>query len=212
MKRGYAGGGALHLALAGDAPVCTRSATRGGNDCSGAVCPRGGRLLVGETGEGVLPGGDHTAGVARGWGGMDGTRALWAPGGRAPPQTSGGDSHPWRQVAAGGLLSAGKGGQGPALEPDSWAGEQGPRDAGAACRGGEPVPVGARTSGSLQRGGVRGVRGCRKQQRGGAWRLRETRVGRGPAGRVGGAPRARSGRSREEGGGRASAGTRLLLP
>lgn len=144
-------------------------------------------------------------------GGMDGTRALWAPGGRAPPQTSGGDSHPWRQVAAGGLLSAGKGGQGPALEPDSWAGEQGPRDAGAACRGGEPVPVGARTSGSLQRGGVRGVRGCRKQQRGGAWRLRETRVGRGPAGRVGGAPRARSGRSREEGGGRASAGTRLLL-
>lgn len=68
-KRSYAGGGALHLALAGDAPVCTRSATRGGKDCSGAVCPRGGRLLVGEAGEGVLPGGDHTAGVARGWGG-----------------------------------------------------------------------------------------------------------------------------------------------
>lgn len=45
------------------------------------------------------------------------------------------NSHPRRrQVAASGLLSAG--GLGPALGPDSWAGESGLRDAGAACRGG----------------------------------------------------------------------------
>lgn len=86
-------------------------ATRGGQDYLRSVYPRGGRLLVGGGGTPARwrprgwasPGlGEGMAGFARG---MDSTRALRPPqgwgGAAAPPQTSGGDSHPRRrQVAA----------------------------------------------------------------------------------------------------------------
>lgn len=64
------GRGALHLAPAGDAPVCTTgSASRGGKGCSRAVSPRGGRLLVGE----------------------EGGAARWGPHGWSSPGPGGGD-------------------------------------------------------------------------------------------------------------------------
>lgn len=197
---------------------------------------------------GVLPGGDHTAGLARGRGegtagvargmagrrGMAGTRG--SPGARGP-------RHPGRPPSGGGLPSQAEaggrprdllpaGGQGALpLGPDSWAGERGPRDAGAArarvCRGGsrgaarlEPGARGRRTSGSpaeprlARTPGEGGGEPPEAASVGGAAPAggdaggpRSPRAGR-PSGRS--APGSERGRSREEGGGRASAGTRRL--
>lgn len=178
---------------------------------------------------GVLPGGDHTAGLARGRGegpagvargmagrrGMAGTRG--SPGARGP-------RHPGRPPSGGGLPSQAEaggrprdllpaGGQGALpLGPDSWAGERGPRDAGAARarveagavgpRVWSPVPVGAARLGAPPSRGWRGRRGRGGEPPeaasvGGAAPAGGRRgwVGRGPparAGRVGGAPQARS--------------------
>lgn len=124
------------------------------------------------SGEGeALPGGDRAAGLAPAGGGGGRLRAGYgwhagspaARGAAAPPPTSGGDSHPRRrQVAAYRLLlaggrvlpwspTAGRGSRdretrGPRVE----AGTVGPR-AWSPCRG-------RRTSGSLQRHGLRGPR------------------------------------------------------
>lgn len=77
--------------------------------------------------------GEGMAGFARG---MDGTRALRPPGGPRHPRRR----REGTPIPGGGrwlpIDYSWQGGQGPALEPDSWAGESGPRDAGAACRGG----------------------------------------------------------------------------
>lgn len=195
-KRSYAGGGALHLALAGDAPVCTRSATRGGKDCSGAVCPRGGRLLVGEAGEGVLPGGDHTAGVARGWGG-DRWHAgsLGAGGTRTPADVGRG----LPSLEAGGcrwITLGGEGGAGP-------------------CLGARQLGGGA---GTARRGGRVSRRGARARGRPHVWEPAERRRARGPGlpeaaarGRL--APAGDAGGSRSRGpSGRSARGSERSFP
>lgn len=106
------------------------------------------------------------------------------------------------------------------MDPDSWAGEYGPRDAGAACRGGnrgagrlEPVlwaphvwePAETRLAGAQAAGSSsQGLRACGR--RGWAEVSRAEWAER---------PRLRplpGGGEQEEGGGPASAGTRLHLP
>lgn len=105
--------------------------------------------------------------------GVGGSRGTPADVGRGLPS----------QAEAGGCLETTLGrGQDAALEPDSWAGESGPRDAGAVCRGGnrgaarlEPArwaphvwePAETRACGGS---------GCRKQPPG-TTRLGEMRVG-----------------------------------
>lgn len=197
-------------------PVCTRNASRGGKGCSWTVYPRGGRPLVG--GGGILPGGDRAAGLARGWGrGWPASRGVWMARGLSGRQ--GGSGTPAdvgrglpSEAEAGGchrLLLAG--GQGPAWEPDSWAGEWGPRDAGAARL--DPVPwaphvwepaetrlAGAQAAGSSSQG-------CRACGRRGWAAVPRAEWAERP--RLGLLP---GGGEQEEGGGRASAGTQLHLP